>query len=82
MAEQFFLSANNPNDAVGGGGCACSDIYERDSKGPYAVFPAVESASNISPHVVVCLGCAESILDRATDDTEILSAGEKGAAKD
>ncbi len=82
MAETYYLSEINPNDTAGGGGCACSEIYDRDSKGPFAVFPGTETNSNISPHVVVCVGCVKSILGRVKDGTEVLSAGEKGAAKD
>ncbi len=76
MSENFHLSEQNPNDGIGGGGCACSPLKNVDAKGPYAVFPATETDSNLSPYVVVCAPCAELIVQRACG--ELLVAGERG----
>jgi hypothetical protein len=75
--ELFEISEVNPNDAAGGGGCACSDTQSSDTKGPFAVFYASESASNQSPHVVVCAGCIRSAGDRL-DGESGLACGERG----
>jgi hypothetical protein len=74
-AERFTLSAINPNNAIGGGGCACSPLANPDQAGPYAIFPASETDNNLSPHVVVCAGCAESIVAKAVDG-ELTASGE------
>lgn len=74
MSERFFLSAVNPNDGIGGGGCLCSPLKSVDSKGPFAVFPAIETDSNMSPHAVLCLGCAASVCAKAKDG-ELLESG-------
>lgn len=57
MSQYFTVSNRNPNDDTGGGGCACSEIRTDDTQGPFIVFPATETSSNISPHVVVCERC-------------------------
>jgi hypothetical protein len=56
----FFVSDNNPNDGIGGGGCVCHPTKCLDCKGPYAIFPATETDNNSSPHVVLSLGCAKA----------------------
>lgn len=66
MAQQALVTVvtNNPNDQIGGGGCLCGETKRPGCVGPYAVFPASESASNISPHVVACRRCLqEALLD-------------------
>ena len=55
--SQFTISDTNPNDDTGGGGCACSEVRTDDTHGPFVIFPALETSSNISPHVVICEGC-------------------------
>lgn len=74
----FFISDNNPNDGIGGGGCVCSPLKHEDCKGPFAIFPGTETDSNLSPHVVLSLSCAKAFCakaDVAGDD--ILSSGER-----
>jgi hypothetical protein len=78
----FFVSDNNPNDGIGGGGCVCHPGKNLDCKPPYAVFPACETDSNLSPHVVLSLGCARAFVRKAKDKTEILSSGERDTAPD
>jgi hypothetical protein len=60
-ACRFYLTDKNPNDTVGGGGCACGETKPADQKGPFAVFPANEMDCGYSPHLVVCAPCAASI---------------------
>lgn len=73
----FYLSETNPNDGIGGGGCVCSPLKCEDCTGPYAVFPATEMDTNLSPHTVISLECAATALRKAkVDPTAILSAGE------
>ena len=55
----FHLSSINPNDGVGGGGCLCHPIKSSDTAGPFIVFPATETDSNLSPHAVLCAGCVD-----------------------
>jgi hypothetical protein len=74
-AGRFVLSDTNPNNQIGGGGCACSPLACDDQGGPYAVFPASETDNNMSPHLVVCAGCAELIVQQAVNG-ELLSLGE------
>lgn len=77
-AQRYTISDTNPNEACGGGGCACSELKNEDAKGPFVVFFGTETASNVSPHTVVCVGCingASEALDPESA-TEILSAGE------
>lgn len=59
------IVANNPNDQIGGGGCLCSETKRNDCVGPYAVFPATEMESAISPHAVLCLTCMQDALEAA-----------------
>lgn len=73
-AEAFTISSVNPNEGVGGGGCVCSPLKHSDQKGPFAVFYAEQMESNLSPHVVLCAGCAFSVCARA--EGEHLHAGE------
>lgn len=68
----FKMSETNPNDQSGGGGCACSETKNRDQKGPFAVFYTGEMESTVSPHLVVCAGCAHGIVKAA--DGELLSS--------
>lgn len=74
-AQRFFLSETNPNDGIGGGGCLCSPLKCEDASGPYAVFPSIETDSNLSPHVVICAPCAEGVCRRAQDG-EVLAVGQ------
>lgn len=74
-----YYSETNPNDGIGGGGCVCSPLKCEDCKGPFVVFPATETDSNQSPHVVISVHCARQIAegeDKAQDEGQILSAGE------
>lgn len=82
MSERFHLSSINPNDAIGGGGCACSPSKVEDCKGPYAIFPATETDNNLSPHCVVSLGCARAIYKRARQKDQIHAAGEADQPND
>lgn len=75
-AQNFQVSDTNPNDSVGGGGCACSETKVPDAVGPFLIFHAAESSSNISPHVVVCAGCVVAGCSRL-DNGDLLAAGEK-----
>lgn len=77
MAENFVISSNNPNDGIGGGGCLCNPLKDRDCRGPYAVFTAVETDNNLSPYCVLSLDCAKRIVEVAETD-EPLAAGENG----
>lgn len=77
MSERFEVVDINPNQTTGGGGCLCSEVENPDCKGPFAVFPHQEMASNLSPHAVLCLGCAEAVVKQA--DRETLAGGESVA---
>lgn len=79
MSSHYIISDNNPNDGIGGGGCVCHELKDSDCKGPFAVFPGQEMASNLSPHCVLSLACAQEFTRRAEDASEIVTAGEKGA---
>lgn len=72
--EIFHVSDVNPNDAVGGGGCLCSEGKTPECEPPYVIFYSQEMASNLSPHAVVCARCVEAA-SKAVDG-EVLSAGE------
>jgi hypothetical protein len=71
-ACRFFMSETNPNDQIGGGGCACSETKNPDQKGPFAIFNANVVDSGVSPHLVVCAGCAEGIVEAG--EGELLSS--------
>lgn len=76
-AMRFTISETNPNNGIGGGGCACSELVNPDQQGPFVIFPHTEMANNLSPHNVVCIGCLCGAVDKAYNDaSEILSAGE------
>lgn len=66
------MSETNPNDQIGGGGCACSETKNPDQKGPFAIFNANVVDSGVSPHLVVCAGCAEGIVEAG--EGELLSS--------
>lgn len=79
--EVFSINDKNPNDTVGGGGCLCHpDGKATGCEGPYVIFHAAETDSNLSPHCVVgakCLKAATTKLlriERGKDDA--LAAGE------
>lgn len=74
MSERFQVVDINPNQTTGGGGCLCSETENPDCKGPFAVFPHQEMASNLSPHAVLCLPCAKAVVERAGE--EVLAGGE------
>lgn len=78
--EVFSLNDKNPNDTTGGGGCVCSpDRKATGCDGPFVVFHAAESESNLSPHVVIgerCLRAAARKLGKASRGGEVLAAGE------
>lgn len=70
-AQRFKWSPVNPNDSIGGAGCACSEARNEDRGGPYKVFYATEMANDTSPHVVVCAPCAGG----PPADVELTTAG-------
>lgn len=78
-AERFNISQNNPNDAIGGGGCFCSETKHEDCRGPFAIGYATEMASNLSPHNAISVRCAQRIVERALEG-DILAAGEAPVA--
>lgn len=78
--KQMVAVATNPNDVSGGGGCMCDPLKQIDCKPPYIVFPASDMASDISPHVVLCLGCAEYAVKLGHG--EIVAGGETGILRD
>lgn len=60
--SQYTVAPENPNELVGGGGCLGNgDSKHEDCKGPYVIFQTVETASNQSPHAVLCYACLEEI---------------------
>lgn len=77
MSQRFKTVAINPNDAVGGGGCLCSETKNTDCKGPFAVFYHVEMENNLSPHAVLCIQCARDFVYEV-DNGEVLAGGETG----
>lgn len=74
MAEHFTISDRNPNDGIGGRGCLCNPQGDIDCQGPFALFHATETESNLSPYAVLGLGCAKAVVDAAKG--EALAAGE------
>lgn len=75
------ISDTNPNDAIGGGGCiGKGDLKHEDCVGPYVLFPAVETDSNISPHVVLCSRCLLEAVTLRDEAPDYLSAGEPDEA--
>jgi hypothetical protein len=76
----FHISAINPNEAVGGGGCACSPAQATDCVAPYAVFYAQEMEDSLSPHCVVCVACMEVAIKKANEG-EVLASGERNPTK-
>lgn len=76
-AQRYHISETNPNDAIGGGGCLCSEGRCEDRGGPYAVFHVIETDSNLSPHVVICAPCAKAVVGDIEGDAERMQAGEK-----
>lgn len=73
-ACRFYVSSVNPNDTIGGGGCACGESKPADQQGPFAIFPANEMDCGYSPHLVVCAPCAEAFIKQSTG--ELLHSGE------
>lgn len=68
--EQYVIAEENPNVAVGGGGCLCSPTSCGD--GPYVVFHSAD-LDPLSPHAVLCAGCAigaAGAVDRKVDEPE------------
>lgn len=60
--SQFYISDSNPNTEVGGGGCiGQGETRQEDCVGPYVIFPAVSTDSNVSPHVVLCSRCLSEL---------------------
>jgi hypothetical protein len=57
MLENFSIMDENPNDAMGGGGCLCSDTKVNGCDGPYAVFNATETDFIQSPYPVIGAKC-------------------------
>jgi hypothetical protein len=72
-----MISNHNPNEDIGGGGCCCSETKCLDCTGPYAIFPGTETSTNLSPHTVLSLACAQEFVKRAErDGDDILSVGQ------
>jgi hypothetical protein len=69
----FTVSAINPNEAAGGVGCLCHSVKPPDQAGPFAVFHATGTDVRCSPHVVLCIGCAEGFVTEvaAVDATPV-----------
>lgn len=77
MSQLFSVVENNPNVVTGGGGCLCTGpLAGRDCTGPFVVFPATETESNVSPHSVLCRPCLELAYKAVTSGKEVLAAGE------
>ncbi len=57
-AALFTIMQTNPNEAAGGGGCACSPVKLVSCKGPYAVFYGTELLYPKSPMLVLSCTCA------------------------
>lgn len=52
--SQIYISDENPNADTGGcGTLAAGETAGEDQSGPYIIFTAVETSSNISPHAVL-----------------------------
>lgn len=82
--SNFHISDTNPNT---GGGCVCGDTKQRDCDAPYAIFYATETDNNLSPHVVVCVRCADAFVEEVLvptlrpekiADAEVVEDEEKG----
>lgn len=56
--SQFHLSDENPNEQVGGKGCLCHPRGSDETRGPYLIFTPTTTDDNLSPHAVLCAGCA------------------------
>jgi hypothetical protein len=74
--QMFQVVTQNPNDVTGGGGCVCDPQKQIDCRPPYAVFPGNDMENVASPHVVMCLACAMSVVDACMG--EALAGGETG----
>lgn len=69
--SQFNIIDTNPNDEVGGGGTLASgEVASEDAKGPFIIFPATETASNISPHAVLAYSTLEEIVTAVAAEQE------------
>lgn len=71
---QFRISAVNPNDTMGGGGCLCGEVKPADCKPPYVVFMPTEMLSGVSPYPVLCATCLVDAL-AALENGEVLEIG-------
>lgn len=69
------LVKNNPNDTTGGGGCLCHPIKATDTVGPFVVFEATETDSNLSPYAVLCAECFDQC-KKLFEDGDELAGGE------
>lgn len=72
MSEHFYLSATNPNVGIGGSGCVCNPSGDADCEGPFAIFPAAEAVENLSPHIVVGMGCIRAASREASKGKKAL----------
>lgn len=73
--SQFEILDANPNEDTGGGGTLGSgETRSEDAQGPYVVFPATETASNVSPHAVLSYDEIVEIYEALADpvDTPVL----------
>lgn len=57
--QQMYVSTTNPNNTVGGGGCACDPTHQGDCKGPFVVMPGNDMENPLSPHVVMGAACID-----------------------
>jgi hypothetical protein len=74
--EIFQVSETNPNDDIGGGGCACSPEQKTSyCHPPYVVFYAASSDESYSPHLVVCQRCIDAAAEAlGLEDPEPIDA--------
>lgn len=74
--SQIYVSDENPNDLTGGKGClGGGEQGTEDCVGPYVIFSSVETASNISPHAVLCSRClaeAQAAVQAFEDDGQVI----------
>lgn len=79
--SNLHISGQNPNHGIGGRGCLCHPGGSADCAGPYAIFPATETDSNLSPYAVLSLACAQEFVRKAKKaGKDILASGEDDPA--
>lgn len=82
----YTISDTNPNVAMGGSGCVCSEYGGADCNAPFAVFHGVDMLSPYSPHCVICAAClkaAASDIDNGETQVEAIdTTGEEVVVED